>query len=123
MPERGASAPPPSANLTRGGVAPKTDIGWKEDRALFRRFGHPNAWSDHGSCSPVVIESYDSLGPTRLYLEIVHRRCLVWILTGTMMYHHHLISSSNSLGLLSSFHSVWTPVAGSLLLTSRQSLE
>ena len=38
---------------------------------MFNRFGHPNMWSDPGSCSPVVIESYDSLGPIRLYLEIV----------------------------------------------------
>ena len=71
VPKRGVSAPPPSVNLSRGGIAPKSDIGWKEDKALFRRFGHPNAWSDHGSRSPVVFESYDSLGPTRLHLEIV----------------------------------------------------
>ena len=71
VPKRGVSAPPPSGNLNRGGIAPKTDIGWKEEKAMFRRFGHPNAWSDHGSRSPVVVESYDSFGPTRLHLEIV----------------------------------------------------
>ena len=60
VPRRGVSAPPPSVNLSRGGIAPKSDIGWKEDKALFRRFGHPNAWSDHGSSFPVVIEFYDS---------------------------------------------------------------
>ena len=38
---------------------------------MFHRFGHPNMWSDPGSCSPMVVESYDSLGPTRLHLEIV----------------------------------------------------
>ena len=43
VPKRGVSAPPPSVNLSRGGIAPKSDIGWKEDKALVRRFGHPNA--------------------------------------------------------------------------------
>ena len=71
VPKRGVSAPPPSVNLRRGGIAPKSDIGWKENKALFRRFGHPNARSDHASRSPVATGSYDSLGPTRLHLEIV----------------------------------------------------
>ena len=69
VPKRSTSAPPPSANLSRGGFAPKADIGWKEDRAMFHRFGHPNMWSDPGPCSPMVIGSYDSLGPTRLHLD------------------------------------------------------
>ena len=100
VPKRGVSAPSPSANLSRGGVAPKSDIGWKGDRALFRRFGHPNAWSDHGSCSPVVIESYDALGPTRLHLGIASASAMPGVdFDRTMMFHHHLISSSNSLSL------------------------
>ena len=124
LPKRGASAPPSSANLRRGGFAPKIDIGWKEDRAMFRRFGHLNAWSDHGSCSPAVIESYDSLGPTRLHLEIVSASAM----PGVDFDRHYDVSPSldlvkNSLSLLNSFHSEWTLVAGSLRLTSRRSLE
>lgn len=70
VPKRGASAPPSSDNLNRRAIAPKTDVGWKEDRAMFHRFGHPTMWRDRGNKAPVVIESYSLLGPTRLHLEI-----------------------------------------------------
>ena len=62
VPKRGISAPPLSSNLTSAVSSKKTDVGWNEDRVLYRRFGHMHIMgSGPPNECPMIIESDDSL--------------------------------------------------------------
>ena len=72
FPKRGISAPPPSGNLSSAAVALKTDIGWKEDRDLYQRFGLLILMGDNtGIGCPTINESDDALSATCFHLEVV----------------------------------------------------
>ena len=71
-PKRGNSAPPPCGDLVSLDSTKKFDIGWAEDRNMYRRFGYLHTMSHFSEFRyPVIIESADNLVSLNFHLEIV----------------------------------------------------